>query len=174
MGQGAVGLRAAVGATGVLGILVAMLGMTPPPHRSAPMASLPSAFGDACAGGLLGDVTGDDVVSVTDAQQIARASAALPVNATVSSRLSSHGDVTDDGSTDIIDAQQIARWANAEDGCSGRFRYAREAGCANHLRRDTRQVGVGRRLSRAESKPLTRPPGLRSRAEGRESTSRGT
>lgn len=104
------GLRAAVGATGVLGILVATLGLTPAPRPGAQGAS-PAAFLDPCVAGLLGDVTADGTTNVIDAQQIARASAALPVSGTVDARLSTHGDVTGDATTNVIDAQQVARWS---------------------------------------------------------------
>ena len=61
------------------------------------------------AGGLVGDVTGGDLVDVIDAQQIARWVVALAVS--LSNRMRSHGDVNGDGQTNIVDAQQIARWA---------------------------------------------------------------
>lgn len=73
-------------------------------------ASLPGSAFATCTSGFIGDVTGDDVVNITDAQQIARATVGLAVSATVQDRLLSHGDVTDDGNTNITDAQQIARW----------------------------------------------------------------
>lgn len=57
--------------------------------------------------GRLGDVTGDSVVNIIDAQQIARYAVGLPV--ANPSALSAMGDVTGDNSVDILDAQQIAR-----------------------------------------------------------------
>lgn len=80
------------------------------PGTAAPALPLPEKAFATCTSGLIGDVTGDDVVNITDAQQIARASVGLSVSATVQDRLLSHGDVTDDGTTNITDAQQIARW----------------------------------------------------------------
>jgi hypothetical protein len=59
--------------------------------------------------GLLGDVNGDDVVNIIDAQQIARFSVGLPV--TDPERVLSHGDVNEDGVINIIDAQQVARYS---------------------------------------------------------------
>lgn len=79
----------------------------------APPSLAPAFPGSAfatCTSGFIGDVTGDDVVNITDAQQIARATVGLSVSGTVQDRLLSHGDVTDDGTTNITDAQQIARW----------------------------------------------------------------
>ncbi len=55
-----------------------------------------------------GDVNGDVVTNIIDAQQIARYSVGLSV-ASVST-LEALGDVTADGFTNIIDAQQIARY----------------------------------------------------------------
>ena len=65
-----------------------------------------------CIGiGLSGDVTGDEVVNIIDAQQIARHSIGLPTpGVNDASRFVTHGDVTGDGTTNIIDAQQIARF----------------------------------------------------------------
>ena len=64
-----------------------------------------------CAGaaGLWGDVTGDGVVNILDAQQVTRYAVGLPVPNT--QRVVDFGDVTADGSIDIIDAQQIARFS---------------------------------------------------------------
>lgn len=84
-------------------VTVAALLAVPGPAGAAAFAS--------CGSGLLGDVTGDGTVNVIDAQQIARWSVGLTVNATVESRISTHGDVNDDGNVNIIDAQQIARWS---------------------------------------------------------------
>lgn len=61
--------------------------------------------------GLLGDVTGDGVVNIIDAQQVARASVGLAVSPAVQERLLDFGDVTGDGTVNIIDAQQIARFS---------------------------------------------------------------
>jgi len=66
-----------------------------------------------CVGtaGFLGDVTGDEVVNIIDAQQIARYSIGLPTPGVDDpSRFTTHGDVTADATTNIIDAQQIARF----------------------------------------------------------------
>lgn len=80
---------------------------------AAPPPAPPSAGGTpaliGCGTGVLGDVTGDGAANIIDAQQIARWSVGLSVNATVQSRISTHGDVTDDGNVNIIDAQQVAR-----------------------------------------------------------------
>jgi hypothetical protein len=56
-----------------------------------------------------GDATGDDVVNIIDAQQVAR----YAVNLTASNpeAVTDNGDVTGDAATNIIDAQQIARFA---------------------------------------------------------------
>ncbi len=62
--------------------------------------------------GLYGDVTGDEVVNIIDAQQIARYSIGLPTpGVSDPSRFATHGDVTGDGAANVIDAQQIARFS---------------------------------------------------------------
>lgn len=62
--------------------------------------------------GFFGDVTGDEVVNIIDAQQIARYSIGLPTPGVDDpSRFTTHGDVNTDGTTNIIDAQQIARFS---------------------------------------------------------------
>ena len=66
---------------------------------------------DVCVGtdGLWGDVTGDGVTNIIDAQQIARFSVGLAVSDP--QRMADAGDVTDDGTVNIIDAQQVARFS---------------------------------------------------------------
>jgi hypothetical protein len=80
-------------------------------HTVLPMLPPAAPLAAACGAGSLGDVTGDDVVNIIDAQQIARGSVGLNVSATGKGRIPSHGDITGDGNVNIIDAQQIARWA---------------------------------------------------------------
>jgi alpha-tubulin suppressor-like RCC1 family protein len=65
---------------------------------------------DVCVGitGKWGDVTEDGVVSVMDAQQIARSTVALAISRPAA--LAARGDVSADGAINIIDAQQIARY----------------------------------------------------------------
>jgi alpha-tubulin suppressor-like RCC1 family protein len=66
---------------------------------------------DVCVAqqGVWGDVNNDNVVSIIDAQQIARFSVNLSVaNAAA---VASRGDVNADGTVSIIDAQQIARFS---------------------------------------------------------------
>ena len=65
---------------------------------------------DVCVApaGIWGDVNGDSLVNIIDAQQIARFSVGLGVlNAAA---LGATGDVTGDGVVNIIDAQQVARF----------------------------------------------------------------
>ncbi len=61
-------------------------------------------------GGLFGDVSGDGVVNIIDAQQVARFSIGLPPPPDPE-RTVLLGDVTEDGAVNIIDAQQIARFS---------------------------------------------------------------
>lgn len=66
---------------------------------------------DVCvaAPGKWGDVTGDALVNIVDAQQVARHAVGLAVGDPT--RIAATGDVTADGSVNIVDAQQIARFA---------------------------------------------------------------
>jgi len=66
---------------------------------------------DVCVApfGKWGDVNGDSVINILDAQQIARAAVGLSV--ANPEQFSSTGDVTADGNVNIIDAQQLARFA---------------------------------------------------------------
>jgi uncharacterized protein YjdB len=57
---------------------------------------------------LWGDVTGDQVVNIIDAQQIARFGVGLSVGNPTA--LAARGDVNADGNVNVIDAQQIARF----------------------------------------------------------------
>jgi hypothetical protein len=56
-----------------------------------------------------GDASGDGVVNIVDAQQVARYAVGLSVGNAVA--VVSHGDVNGDGTINIVDAQQIARYA---------------------------------------------------------------
>lgn len=62
---------------------------------------------------LLGDVTGNGVVSVIDAQQVARYSDGLPVIYPIGEPICGHlsGDVDGDGGVDMDDAVAIAEYA---------------------------------------------------------------
>ena len=75
------------------------------------LARLRVANLDVCVAptGVWGDVTGDDVANIIDAQQVARFTVGLSVGnpAAVSAR----GDVNADSTVNIIDAQQIARFS---------------------------------------------------------------
>ena len=62
----------------------------------------------AITGGLVGDVNGDNLVDILDAQLIARYAVGLTVSAP--DAVVRAGDVTNDGVIDIVDAQQIARY----------------------------------------------------------------
>lgn len=62
----------------------------------------------ALTGGLVGDVNGDNLVDILDAQVIARHAVGLSVSAP--DAVARAGDVTNDGVIDIVDAQQIARF----------------------------------------------------------------
>ncbi len=66
---------------------------------------------DVCVApfGKWGDVNGDSVINILDAQQIARAAVGLSV--ANPEQFGSTGDVTADSTVNIIDAQQIARFA---------------------------------------------------------------
>lgn len=62
----------------------------------------------AITGGLVGDVNGDNLVDILDAQLIARFAVGLTVSGP--DAIVRAGDVTNDGVIDIVDAQQIARF----------------------------------------------------------------
>ncbi|MBU6367598.1 MAG: BspA family leucine-rich repeat surface protein [Gemmatimonadetes bacterium] len=66
---------------------------------------------EVCAAllGRWGDVNGDTLVNVLDAQQVARHSVGLTVSNPVA--LGERGDVTADGAINVLDAQQIARFS---------------------------------------------------------------
>ncbi|MBU6367389.1 MAG: BspA family leucine-rich repeat surface protein [Gemmatimonadetes bacterium] len=59
--------------------------------------------------GRWGDVTGDAVVTIVDAQQVARFAVGLAV--TGPEQVTERGDVTADGRVDVLDAQQVARFS---------------------------------------------------------------
>jgi hypothetical protein len=93
-------------------LLAGPIGRLAADGRTSPVASLYPAPVQ-CEAGLLGDVTGDDLVDLGDAQQILRAAVGLSVTPTVEGRLASHGDVTGDDLLDLGDAQQVLRFAVA-------------------------------------------------------------
>lgn len=105
----ALAAMSACGLVAMVAVGAAAPGLASHGALTAPMPTLVVRAVDPCVAGVLGDVTGDGLANVIDAQQVARASVGLPVNATVASRLASHGDVTGDGNANVIDAQQIAR-----------------------------------------------------------------
>jgi len=76
---------------------------------TAPNTVVVAAPNRVCVADMWGDVNNDGVVSILDAQQIARFSVALSVGNLA--RLQAYGDVTADGSVNISDAQQVARFS---------------------------------------------------------------
>lgn len=80
--------------------------------QGAVLATPTSSTGtDVCVApmGKWGDVNGDSLVNILDAQQIARFAVGMPV--ADQNTFQSTGDVTGDNAINVIDAQQVARFA---------------------------------------------------------------
>jgi hypothetical protein len=75
------------------------------------LSAVTAASGALCVAQAIrwGEVSGDGVVNVIDAQQIARFSVGLSVSQPT--LLAQSGDVTGDGNVNVLDAQQIARFS---------------------------------------------------------------